>query len=104
MIRFSSPAAGDVIMLDEHAQRLLDLMQKPRGKRGVILAQEIPAVLARLRAAIRDERAQAAPPEEPEDGDARPREEAVDLGRRAYPLIDMLERSAKRKVDVTWGL
>lgn len=105
MIRFSSEAAGNVDMLDAHAQQLLDALGKPRD-RGVITPDEIPAALARLRAAVQQDRAQAAPPpEDTDDPEERERrEQQVDLGRRAYPLIDMLERAAGKRCNVTWGI
>lgn len=105
MIRFSSSAAGDVNMLDEHGGQLLEAIGKSRGERGVIAAGEIPQALAALRAAITRDAPQHAKPEDTDDPDERQRrEQDVDLGRRAYPLIDMLERAAKKNQDVTWGV
>lgn len=105
MIRFSSPAAGDVHMLDEHARRLLDALGKPAGERGVIPPEEIPSALASLRAAIAKDAPQHARPEDSDDPEERRRrEQDVDLGRRAYPLIDMLERAAKKNKEITWGV
>lgn len=105
MIRFSSPAAADIHMLDEHAGQLLDAIGKSRGERGVISPEEIPRVLSSLRAAIARDAPQHARPEDADDADERQRrEQDVDLGRRAYPLIDMLERAAKKKKEITWGI
>jgi hypothetical protein len=105
MIRFSSAATGDVNMLDEHAGALLDAIGKSRGERGVISPEEIPSALASLRAAIAKDAPKHAKPEDADDPDERQRrEQDVDLGRRAYPLIDMLERAAKKKKEITWGV
>jgi cyclopropane-fatty-acyl-phospholipid synthase len=105
MIRFSSAATGDVNMLDEHAAHLLEAIGKTRGERGVITAEEIPAALAALRAAIAGDAPRHARPEDTDDPDERQRREHdVDLGRRAYPLIDMLERAVKNNKEITWGV
>jgi len=105
MIKFTSAAAGDISMLDEHGGQLLDAIGKSRGERGVIAAGEIPSALAALRAAIAKDAPQHAKPEDTDDPDERERrQQDVDLGRRAYPLIDMLERAAKTHKDVTWGV
>lgn len=103
MIRFRSPSSGDVSMLDAHARRLLDLIGKSAGERGVITHEQIPQALAALRAAIQAE----GPPadDDSDDPDENARHDGfVDLGRRAFPLIDMLERAARHREDVTWGL
>ncbi len=105
MIKFSSEAAGDVSMLDEHAGALLDNIGKSRGARGVIEPDEIPAALSALRSAIERDAPRHARPEDTDNDDERERrEQDVDLGRRAYPLIDMLERAAAKKRSVTWGV
>lgn len=106
MIKFSSRAAADLWMTDTHGRRLLDIIGKTKAERGAIAVPEIPAALAALRAAIEAERrGQAGDIETPDDEDAREQQaQAVDLGRRAYPLMDMLERAAKREVEVLWGV
>lgn len=105
MIRFSSPSSGDVQMLDAHAKQLLDVIGKNIGERGVISASEIPAALSALRAASAKDAPQHAREEDTDDPDERDRRaQDVSLGRRAFPLVDMLERAAKNGKDVTWGL
>lgn len=105
MIRFSSPAAGDVHMLDEHAKQILDKLGKTSGERGTISPDQIPAALESLRAAIARDKPQHAKPEDTDDPDERQRrEQDVDLGRRAFPLIDMLERAQKKNKEVSWGV
>ncbi|WP_411887113.1 DUF1840 domain-containing protein [Hydrocarboniphaga effusa] len=105
MIRFSSPASGDVQMLDAHATQLLDAIGKHAGERGVITAAEIPGALAALRSAIAKDAPQHARAEDADDPDERDRQaQDVSLGRRAFPLVDMLERAARKGQDVTWGI
>lgn len=105
MIRFSSPAAADVLMLDEHAKRLLELIGKA-PQRGAIAADEIPAALAALRDAIERER-RAAPPADGDEDEDREHEDQpppVDLARRAWPLMEMLEKAQRKGAAVSWGL
>lgn len=103
MFRFVSKAAGDVWMRDELAKKLLEIIGKPASVRGVITPGEIPAAIAALRAAIeQDKRLSAAKPAQNRQDEAEMDE--VSLSQRAFPLLDMLERSAKRKTDVLWGV
>ena len=51
LIIFKSKAAAEVIMYEEHAKRILDLLGKD-VKRGVITAEEAPAAIARLESEI----------------------------------------------------
>jgi len=64
-----------------------------------ILAEDIPAALTRLRAAINSA---AAVKSESPDSDRDNREEPVSLRQRAYPLIDLLERAANKGAEVMW--
>lgn len=101
MIRFRSRAAADIHMLDAHAYRLLELMGKPRQARGALDVDEIEGALALLRKAVAQEKTETAPPgDDPEERD----EATVDLARRAWPLIEMLERAARRGKAVSWGI
>jgi hypothetical protein len=60
---------------------------------GALLAQDIPPALQRLKAAV------AAAPAK---GGGTDEEPDVSLARRAYPLVDLLERAAKQGADVLW--
>ncbi|MEC9359884.1 MAG: DUF1840 domain-containing protein [Pseudomonadota bacterium] len=108
MIQFSSPAAAKIAMLQTHARRLLDIIGKPDAERGALAPEEIPAAVSALRAAIESERRK--PEIEQDENNAENGEDdedqpiPVDLARRAWPLIDMLERSQRKNVAVTWGV
>lgn len=101
MLKFSSPAANDIPMLDAHARVLIEMMGHAPSTRGAIAAADVPAALARLRAAVaahrETERAQ------PAGRDAEEEErEHVDLKRRAFPVIQLLERAAQAEEPVLW--
>ncbi|WP_085317081.1 DUF1840 domain-containing protein [Derxia lacustris] len=112
LVRFSSKAAAEVFMLEDHAARLIQAIGKTADARGVITAAQIPGALAALRGAIRAEQqaeAEAAArglPLADEDNDEAKERRAnhVSLDRRAFPLIEMLEKSGAKGVDVLWGV
>ncbi len=107
---FRSKAAGEILMLEQPARRLLAILGREDAPRGVIRAGEIEAALQRLDAAVAAEaaelaaqRAQGAPA--PEDDDSVPRMTLpVSLRQRAWPLQQMLRAAHERAVDVTWGI
>jgi hypothetical protein len=104
MIRFSSSAAADLSMFDSPARELLRMAGRLEADRGAIGADEVAGALQALRSALA---ALPAPPPEPEksakDGeDETPGEPEVGLRQRAWPLVDMLERAARKNVAVLW--
>lgn len=101
LIVFRSKGAGDVRMFAEHAMLLLDAIGKPfqlSGKpQGILTAPEVPAALARLRAAAENARRDRSEAEKP--GEPVP----IGFSQRAFPLIELLERAEKTGNDVVWG-
>lgn len=109
LVVFRSKAAGDIFMFADTAQRLFEIIGKQDSQRGVITAAQIPEALAKLTAAVDEERAHLK--RDTDDDDAQPdgvnastASKPVTLGQRAYPLIEMLRLSADKKADVTWGV
>lgn len=100
MVRFDSDVGG-FSMFEEAAVNLLKMMGHSGTVPSAILARDIPAALARLKAAVAAKAAASSPaPKRPgEDGEAEPK---VSLQQQAYPLIDLLTRAAKRGCDVMW--
>lgn len=101
LIRFESKVGG-FTMFGDVAVSLLKLMGHSGTVPGAILAADIPAALAQLRAGLH------AQPEEPEvdetegdTGSEKP-EPRVSIHRRAVPLVDLLTRSAQANTDVIW--
>ena len=99
-ITFTSKASGDVTMLDANAQEMLDIIGKTMCPRGVITAVEVPNCLALLRAALSAQAKSAV-----DDADDVPAmEKRVPLSTRAFPLIELLEKSRANGADVLWGV
>jgi hypothetical protein len=99
LIKFDSEAGG-FTMNGDIAVQLLQAMGHSGTIPSAILAEDIPAALTRLRAAIKS--APAATSQSADGNDRDTREEAVSLRQRAYPLIDLLERAASRGKEVMW--
>lgn len=103
MITFRSEVGPDIMMFDEVAHRMMDIMGKGKTDRGVITVDQLPAVIARLKTAATLDKAQHGDPLDDEDEEseaARP----VGLSQRIVPLIELLEISLARQKPVTWGV
>jgi len=113
LVTFKSKAAAEVIMYEEHAKRILDLLHKD-VKRGIITADETPRAIATLEEEIAESKRH--PHSEAvqhdvmahhgEDGDDNEHEpiEFVSFATRAYPLLEMLRAAQKEHSDVMWGV
>jgi hypothetical protein len=110
LVVFRSKAAGEIYMFPETARRIFEIIGKENAARGVISAEQVPAALARLTAAVEEEKAQLKAAERERDeaerrGEAQPpAEQPITLAQRAYPLIEMLRAAQRKNVDVTWGV
>ena len=108
LIRFSSKAAADFVMLDVHAEPLLRSLGKlpgPDGKlRGVVTAADAPAAIARLRAALAHDGQPVPAGSVAGEDEGSLHAEPVALAQRAWPLLDMLEQASKAHADVLWGV
>jgi len=93
LVKFDSKA-GSFVMFGDVAVPLLKLMGMSGDLPGAVLAADIPAALARLKGG-----ATGADPHAAADDDG-----SVTLRKRALPLIDLLERSAKKNAAVTWDV
>jgi hypothetical protein len=98
LVRFDS-SVGTFTMFGDVAVQLLKMMGHSGTVPSALLAAEIPGALVRLKSAVA---AAPEPPDEPVDDDGKPEQPKVTLRQRAFPLIDLLERSAKAGADVLW--
>lgn len=117
LVVFRSKAAGEIFMFAETARRIFEIVGKAEAPRGVITAEQVPDALARLSAAVEQEKAQlreAAQRRQDADrrgaggigdsADEAAGARAITLGQRAFPLIEMLEAARRKRVEVTWGI
>ncbi|MFL6659554.1 MAG: DUF1840 domain-containing protein [Massilia sp.] len=113
LITFTSKAAAEVTMYQEHAKRILDLLHKDVN-RGVITAAEAPHAVDVIEGAIAETRLHTASDDvhrdvvahHSEEGDDTDHEGAqvVSFATRAYPLLEMLRAAKAGGNDVLWGV
>jgi hypothetical protein len=107
LVKFSS-RHGQLLMLGESAVSLVKLGGHSGTVPSAVLARDLPAFLARLRAGLEvhgDELSPAPSPVTPSDKDREedePRERPISLRLRAVPLLDMIETAIKRESDLMW--
>lgn len=103
LVEFESTETAEILMFAETARELLQIVGKETTARGVFIQPEMEGAAAALREAIR----RAPPPDDEADEDdpeARRKPPVVRLSQRAWPLLDMLERTARagREATIVW--
>lgn len=107
MLKFTSRATSEVLLLEASADQLLRIIGKQHTPQGVVTVAQIPAAIAALQAAVaRDEAQPQHVADENADGSGHHAhaEYSVTLRQRVAPFIDMLRRSAAEQKDVVWGV
>jgi hypothetical protein len=105
--RFTSRAAGDVVMLGPNGDELLRLLGREPTPRGIIEAAAMPAAMTALQAAV--EAAEAADRDVRADatGDASEAREGgrdVGLRQRVWPMLEMMRRAQAADTPIVWGV
>jgi len=104
IITFRSPASGDVIMFGDVAKHMMKLMGKAITDEGIVTVEQLPDAVARLRAAIEEDKAQRQSHAANGEEEAKPdMGSPVSLTQRAVPLLELLEWSLRKKKPVVWG-
>jgi hypothetical protein len=112
LITFKSKAYPEVLMYQEHAKRILDLLNKD-VERGVITSAEAPRAVEILEKEIAETRKHGASDEMQQDVMAHHGEhedsqhegaEQVSFSTRAYPLLEMLRAARDQHADILWGV
>jgi Domain of unknown function (DUF1840) len=101
LVTFTSSETGELMMFADVAGTLLRAIGKDTVRRGAFTRDEMMSAAKLLRNAVAHGEAVAAGRNtDPEEGDEAP----VALGPRAWPLIDMLERTARGNADanIVW--
>lgn len=96
LVKFVSSESGELIMFAEVARQILSILGKDCTALGAFTVDEMADAARRLKAAVAAGQAGGG---EDEEGNPRPT-----LSQRAWPLIDMLERTAKggSKANILW--
>lgn len=100
LVTFTSSETGELMMFAEVARNLLQAIGKETTARGTFTREEMATAAVMLRQAVERGEKPAAEQAEDEAGS----EPVVALGQRAWPFIDMLERSARGGPDanIVW--
>ena len=100
LVKFVSSETGELMMFAEMAGTLLRAVGKEAGRRGAFTREEMLPAARMLRAAIARDKAGDGKADDDDEGAEQP----VALGPRAWPLIDMLERTAKggAQANIVW--
>ena len=99
LYKFKSKNAGDVIMLEPNARRVLEVIGKDAGPPGIILAAQMLTAIQALKEAIALEESHD---ENHDEGVVQG--DSPGLRQRAMPFIDMLKRNQQANTDVVWGV
>jgi len=99
LVTFSCNAYANITMFGDVGVRLLEMMGHSGTVPGALLAEDVPAALARLEAAVA---ANEQLPEPEESAQSVDDESTVSLSHRALPVIELLKAAAKSKCDVMW--
>ena len=98
LVKFDSEA-GSFVMNSDIAVQLLKAMGHSGTVPSAILAGDIPAALAQLKAAVKASPKVAT---QSEGDGVEQKEGKVSLRQRAFPLIDLLTRAAEKGAEVMW--
>lgn len=112
---FKSKAAGDLLMLNAHAEHVLSLLNKDASQPGIIQLHEMPDAIAVLSSLPDLSPADAADDQENTDNPERqglgvdnpstvPMSDGISLRKRAWPLLRMIETAHAANADIVWGV
>ncbi|MDR1350990.1 MAG: DUF1840 domain-containing protein [Zoogloeaceae bacterium] len=102
LVTFTSSESGTMLMFAEVARPFLKAMGKACTARGVITRAEMPAAIAAIERYLKT---LPAPKPDPEEAEAeKPPVPRIGAAQRAWPLLDMLARTArsKRESHILW--
>ncbi len=105
LVTFRTKAHANITMFGDAAKQLLELMGHSGTIPSALNAEDVPAALARLEAAIEQRRAAEAAdvPEGDRGRDDHDAPRKVTLSQRAMPLLELLRAAAANKANVMWN-
>lgn len=100
LVKFTSSETGELFMFAEAAHEILTAIGKEGTARGTFTLEEMLPAAEALRAAVQRAEVPHGSDEEEEAGKERP----IALRQRAWPFIEMLERTARRgkNANILW--
>jgi hypothetical protein len=101
LVTFTTDAYADMTMFGDVAIALLKMMGHSGSVPGALRAEDVPAALSRLTAALEAEKAQAPVKKTHQNDDNE--EPTVSLTTRAIPFIALLTAAANAGANVMWN-
>jgi dsDNA-binding SOS-regulon protein len=106
LVTFNSSTSGQLLMFAEVAHRLFAILGKAGTARGVFTAEQLPPAIAQLKEAVSEERASGKPDAKAQgkndDLEDEEKNATIGLAQRAYPLIELMERTSKDEGFILW--
>ncbi len=102
LITFRCRSHSNVTMFGDIALDMLKMMGHSGTVPGSISAQDVPDALSRLTSALSAKNAVEENLPTDVDEEEEQAEPAVSLGRRAFPLIELLKSAIKEECEVMW--
>jgi hypothetical protein len=110
LYKFKSKASGDLIMLEPNGRRVLEIIGKTPGAKGIVLPEQMPAAIARLEAAIAQDEAEHAAAQNHshhhggDKGSVAYDGTAVGFRQRVSPFVELLKRCHLADREIVWGV
>ena len=101
-ITFKSKHSPDILMLENVGREMIRLMGHSGTLPGSLAAQDIPAALERLQAAVRGGPVRTLEADRGKDHDEESHGPAISAAHRALPLIEMLKVARREQEHVLW--
>ncbi|EGR0747437.1 hypothetical protein BBM24_09390 [Vibrio parahaemolyticus] len=102
LITFRCHSHSNVTMFGDIAIKMIKMMGHSGSVPGSISAQDIPDALSRLTSALAAQEAIEKNNSQAMEKDEEQEEQTVSLGRRAFPLIELLKSAIKEECEVMW--
>ncbi|EGR0767605.1 TPA: DUF1840 domain-containing protein [Vibrio parahaemolyticus] len=104
LITFRCRSYANVTMFGDIALEMIKMMGHSGTVPGSISAQDVPDALSKLNSALSAKNAaeENRPTDVDVDEEEEQAEQAVSLGRRAFPLIELLKSAIKEECEVMW--
>lgn len=113
LYRFKSKNRADLVMLEPHGRRVLEIIGKDPGPKGIILPEQMPQAVAALRDAVEKDAREVAEARasfklahgrEPKPSEAPGPRDGVQLRQRVHPFAEMLVFCHQQGDTVVWGV
>jgi len=103
LITFSCKAHASVTMFGEVGLQFINMLGHSGTIPGAIEASEVPQALNNLRIAIAEEQSKPVEQDNTDDDNEEEIVEApVNIGSRAFPLVELLKAAIKEECEVMW--